>query len=67
MRKPQVKKADLQERVDLLNKTIGEPLDLWITDDRGDYVRDDDGRLTYNHGTLILGYANGGVALEKRR
>ena len=61
-----VTKKELQHQVDLLNQITGNPVDMWITDDRGAYVRDENGKMQFHHGTFVLGWANGGVALERK-
>tara|TARA_R110001592_G_scaffold122620_3_gene329564 strand:+ start:12596 stop:12907 length:312 start_codon:yes stop_codon:yes gene_type:complete len=61
-----VTKNELQMQVDLLNKITGNPLEMWKRNDKGEYLRDENGRMQFHLGTFILGYANGGVALERK-
>ena len=60
-----ITKKDLKARIDFLNKLTGNPRELYTTDSKGDFLRDDRGNLHRNAGTYTLDICNGGYALTR--
>lgn len=54
---------DIEHYVEVLNKAIGAPTEVYRRDESGEYVRDEDNRLVGNPKTLCLDWAYGGVRL----
>lgn len=58
-----IREKDVTFYLELLNKAIGAPTEVFRRDAEGNYLRDADNRLIENPRTLCLDWAYGGVRL----